>query len=108
LVSLFPPFQSCYSLSGIRRAAFPFFVGTAKVEIFFILPSFFLNYFKGLYSFSNLPNLAPLSSLRPAQKFTPFIPLNLSLSSQAGCKSKKNSPSLKQFGTFICVPRLTS
>jgi hypothetical protein len=89
LVSLFPPFQSCYSLSGIRRAAFPFFVGTAKVEIFFILPSFFLNYFKGRYSFSNLPNLAPLSSLHPAQKFTPFIPLNLPLPPKRDAKVRK-------------------
>jgi hypothetical protein len=38
-------FQSCYSLSGIRRAAFPFFVGTAKVEIFFNLSSFLFFYF---------------------------------------------------------------
>jgi hypothetical protein len=74
LVSLFPPFQSCYSLSGIRRAAFPFFVGTAKVEIFFILPSFFFNYFKGLYSFSNLPNLAPLSALHPRSNIHSFCP----------------------------------
>jgi hypothetical protein len=80
--SLFPPFQSCYSLSGI-------FVGTAKVEIFFILPSFFFNYFKGLYSFSNLPNLAPLYSLRPAQNSLLFIPLTFSFPPKRDAKVRK-------------------
>jgi len=67
---LIPMFQSCYSLSGIRRAAFPFFVGTAKVEIFFNLSSFLFFIFQGSKTFQIFETLTTISLYTPFKKLT--------------------------------------
>jgi hypothetical protein len=67
----------------------PVFVGTAKVEIFLLLSSFFSNFFTLFYLVTKpVKTTSDLSLLQSFKSFSLYQSQSFS-SSEAGCKSRK-------------------
>lgn len=80
-------FQSFCFVTKLRLAT-PVFVGTAKVEIFLILSSFYLNFFTLFYLVIK-PSKQPLTHLYCNLSNSSLCISHTNPSSEAGCKSKK-------------------